>query len=74
MKEVEKSYNDVRSNFDKLNKEIASKVEELESKGSELKDVESRLQLSLRFDSTFLNLVFVNFSFLLAVDSVLVQQ
>ena len=39
----------MRQNIDKLNMEMANKMEELENKESQLKDVESRLQLSLRF-------------------------
>ncbi len=49
LKEVETSCGVVRQNVDKLNKEMANKMEELENKESQLKDVESRIQLSLRF-------------------------
>lgn len=49
LKDVEKSCEIVRQNVDKLNKEMANNMEELENKESKLKDVESRIQLSLRF-------------------------
>lgn len=39
----------MRQNVDKLNKEMADKMMELENMESQLKDVESRIQLSLRF-------------------------
>ena len=50
LKETENSCAVVRHNIDKLNKELASKMEDLEKKESVLKDVETRTQLSLRFD------------------------
>ncbi|KAL9989527.1 hypothetical protein ACROYT_G004088 [Oculina patagonica] len=50
LKEVETSCGVVRQNVDKLNKEMANKMEELENKESQLKDVESRIQLSLRVE------------------------
>ena len=50
LKETENSCAIVRHNIDKLNKELASKMEDLEKKESVLKDVETRTQLSLRFD------------------------
>lgn len=50
LKETKNSCAVVRHNVDKLNKELASKMEDLEKKESVLKDVETRTQLSLRFD------------------------
>ena len=50
LKETKNSCAVVRHNVDKLNKELASKMEDLEKKESLLKDVETRTQLSLRFD------------------------
>ena len=49
LKEVENSCDVVKQNVDKLNEELRCKVEEFENKESQLKDVESRIQLSLRF-------------------------
>ena len=48
MKEADKSYDVVRQNVDKLNKELGSKMEELENKEKHLREVETRIQLSLR--------------------------
>ena len=48
LKEADKSYDVVRQNVDKLNKELGSKMEELENKEKHLREVETRIQLSLR--------------------------
>lgn len=48
LKEADKSYEVVRQNVDKLNKELGSKMEELENKEKHLREVETRIQLSLR--------------------------
>ena len=48
LKEADKSYDVVRQNVDKLNKELGSKMEELENKEMHLREVETRIQLSLR--------------------------
>ena len=50
LKEVENACEVVRRNVDKLNQELKSKMEDLENKKSHLTEVESRIQLSLRFD------------------------
>ena len=48
LKEADRSYDVVRQNVDKLNKELGSKMEELENKEKHLREVETRMQLSLR--------------------------
>lgn len=48
LREADKSYDVVRQNVDKLNKELGSKMEELEKKEKHLREVETRIQLSLR--------------------------
>ena len=50
LKEADRSYDVVRQNVDKLNKELGSKMEELENKEKHLREVETRIQLSLRCD------------------------
>lgn len=50
LKEVEDACEVVRQNVDKLNRELKSKMDELENKKKQLKEVESRIQLSLRYD------------------------
>ena len=49
----------MRHNVDKLNKEMASKMEDLENKESQLKDVESRIKLSLRFGFVYIYIGFI---------------
>ena len=46
---MENSCEVVRRNVDKLNMDLRQKTEEIENKESQLRDVESRIQLSLRF-------------------------
>ena len=50
LKEVEDACEVVRQNVDKLNQELKSKMDELDDKKKQLKEVESRIQLSLRYD------------------------
>ena len=50
LKEVEDACEVVRQNVDKLNQELKSKMDELDDKKEQLKEVESRIQLSLRYD------------------------
>lgn len=50
LREVENSCEVVRRNVDKLNMDLRQKTEELEYKESQLRDVESRIKLSLRVE------------------------
>ncbi|XP_015764832.1 PREDICTED: golgin subfamily A member 1-like isoform X3 [Acropora digitifera] len=50
LKEVEDACEVVRQNVDKLNQELKSKMDELDDKKKQLKEVESRIQLSLRVE------------------------
>ena len=50
LKEVEDACEVVRQNVDKLNQELKSKMDELDDKKKQLKEVESRIQLSLRYE------------------------